>query len=286
MITNYTSNPNATGTISLNGDVTYEPSLVNTESSAIYSTHNATDQLRIIMSGTRTFNIGNGLADADLIIRPRISSTGGGGLIKTGVGTLQLEGSNTYTGASAVNAGVLRINGTINNSAVTVNDTGTLQGHGSTGAVTVESGGTLSPGASIGTLTSGALTMNGTSTFKVEINTATGQADKMVVNNGATATELGTGTATFDLTNLGPIAEGTFTLIDATGAGGLNGYFAGLAPTENLASFTVGDAVYTLNYAGGTGNDLVLTTSAVPEPASLSLLALGAAGLLKRRRRA
>ena len=42
---------------------------------------------------------------------------------------------------------------------------------------------------------------------------------------------------------------------------------------------------YTLDYAGGTsGTDVVL--SVVPEPSSMSLLALGGLALLRRRRRA
>ena len=37
----------------------------------------------------------------------------GGSLIKTGTGTLTLSGTNTYTGATTVNAGTLRVDGSI-----------------------------------------------------------------------------------------------------------------------------------------------------------------------------
>ena len=46
-----------------------------------------------------------------------------------------------------------------------------------------------------------------------------------------------------------------------------------------------GDTVqFQINYAGGDGNDVVLTT-VVPEPGTLSLAALAGAGLVLRRRR-
>jgi hypothetical protein len=73
------------------------------------------------------------------------------------------SGANTYTGATAVSNGVLRIDGSLANTPVTV-VSGTLAGSGTIGGtVTVQTGGTLSPGASIGTLTiSNALTLLGT----------------------------------------------------------------------------------------------------------------------------
>lgn len=42
-------------------------------------------------------------------------------------------------------------------------------------------------------------------------------------------------------------------------------------------------ALYTVNYAGGDGNDVVLT--GIPEPTSVALMAMAGLGLLGRRRR-
>ena len=75
----------------------------------------------------------------------------------------------------------------------------------------------------------------------------------------------------------------------------VTGTFAGLAEgaTLNLVSTANGLTYpFTVSYTGefygnagpGIGNDVVLI-SQVPEPASLGLLAIGAAGLLARRRR-
>jgi autotransporter-associated beta strand protein len=100
-------------------------------------------------------------------------------LIKTGPATLTLSGTNTYTGSATVNAGTLLINGSISNSAITVQSGATLGGIGLIGgAVSVESGGALSPGASIGTLTiSNSLTLAGTTLM--EINSSNGQCDRI-----------------------------------------------------------------------------------------------------------
>jgi MBG domain/Passenger-associated-transport-repeat len=84
---------------------------------------------------------------------------GGGGLTvtdSTGVGTLTLSGTNSYTGRSIVNSGNLSVTGVLASSgSVLVNSSGTLSGTGSVGNVTVGSGGTIYPGGNNlpGTLT-------------------------------------------------------------------------------------------------------------------------------------
>jgi autotransporter-associated beta strand protein len=77
---------------------------------------------------------------------------------KTGTGTLNLTGANTYTGGTTVSAGTLLANNSSGSAtgsgAVTVASGGRLGGNGIiSGAVTIASGGTLSPGNPVGILT-------------------------------------------------------------------------------------------------------------------------------------
>ncbi|TIV25623.1 MAG: hypothetical protein E5V90_26665, partial [Mesorhizobium sp.] len=105
--------------------------------------------------GDRKLTIGS---DASTVFSGSISGAGGS-LAKLGTGTLTLSGTNTYTGATTVDAGRLRVDGSLGNTAVSVNSSGTLAGVGTiAGPVTVD--GTIAPGDSPGTLTVGSLTLN------------------------------------------------------------------------------------------------------------------------------
>jgi len=101
----------------------------------------------------------------------------GGSVVKVGSGTLTLSGANTYTGATTVAAGTLRVNNTSGSGtgtgAVQVQSGATLAGSGSiAGAVTIAKGGILAAGNSPGTLTLGALTLAGGSTLNYELGQA------------------------------------------------------------------------------------------------------------------
>ena len=118
-------------------------------------------------------------------------------------GTLTLSATNTYTGPTTISAGTLRVNGALAGGAVTIATGAALEGTGTiVGPVTVESGGNLAPGASIGTLTiSNNLTLAGN--LFIEANKSASPSNDLIVVTG-TLTNAGEGTVT--LINLGPTA--------------------------------------------------------------------------------
>jgi len=103
-----------------------------------------------------------------------IIGNGSGGLTKAEGGTLTLSGANTYTGNTMIDAGALNLSGSIAGSA-TAAAGGTLKGIGSV-AGSVDVNGTVSPGASVGTLSTGALLLESGGTNAMEIIDAAGSA--------------------------------------------------------------------------------------------------------------
>lgn len=117
----------------------------------------------------------------------------GGSLVKMGSGTLILNGVNTYTGGTTVNAGTLKVGDAATPTAsilgnVQVNAAGTLRGHGSIGG-NVANAGTVWPGGSIGILTVGGnFTQASSGTLQVEVSPTTASQLKV----GGTASLAGT----------------------------------------------------------------------------------------------
>jgi len=158
-----------------------------------------------------------------------ISGTGGA-LVKAGTGTLLLSGTNTYTGATTVNAGTLSVNGSIaSSSGVTVNNGGTLGGTGQLPGVIVNTGGTLAPGNSIGTITvNGNLQFGAGSFYTVEVSPSS--SDRTNVKGTATLTGATVRAAALP----GSFRGQTYTIVNATaGLGGTQ--FAGLTVSGSFA---------------------------------------------------
>ncbi|WP_233098412.1 autotransporter-associated beta strand repeat-containing protein, partial [Pseudomonas sp. MF5691] len=102
------------------------------------------------------------------------SIEGFGGLTKSGGSQLILNGQNSYTGATLVRDGRLVIGDSDHPNArlesqVTVGPGATLGGIGAVGALTINAGGTVAPGNSIGTLRAGDVTFDAGSVYSVEV---------------------------------------------------------------------------------------------------------------------
>ncbi len=240
-----------------------------------------------------------GSATGDTTISANIGSNVTGVTQNSATSRLVLSGTNTYTGATNVNAGVLAVNGSLANTTTTVGNGGTLQGSGSIGgSVTVQGGGTVASGNSIQSLATGALTLEALATFAYEID------NDAPANEAADLTAV-TGNLTIDLGNtailtLGELGSSSWTigekltLISYSGTwnGGLFNYGGTLADdsTINFSGmgwlFNYNDTVAGTNYTGDLTGSRYVTMTAIPEPSVTTLLGgLGILALLRRRRK-
>jgi Ca2+-binding RTX toxin-like protein len=182
--------------------------------------------------------------------------TGHGSVIQNGDGALTLAGANTYSGGTTVAGGILNVTGSIANSAVTVEDGGTLGGTGTTGAVTVQSGGVIAPGASAGMLSTGSLSLDSGATFALQIGGTNAGTEYDQIDVTGTVS-LGGATLDRSLVNsFASTAGNTYRIIDNDGLDAVIGTFSGLAEG---AAFAIGGNTFQISYAGGTGNDVVIT---------------------------
>src|SRR5262249_20385410 len=115
------------------------------------------------------------LTTNDLIISAVISNgVASAGLVKNNTGSLELLGNNTYTGPTAVNAGILLVDGSQPSSTITVNPGAALGGTGTTGPI-VASSGRVNPGDpvnSIATLSGASADFSNNGNLTMQLATA------------------------------------------------------------------------------------------------------------------
>lgn len=223
---------------------------------------------------TRTFTVGDSSgADADLTVTADVS--GSGGITKAGAGTMVLSGTaSSYSGATLVNAGVLRITtaAALGTTAgiTTVSSGAALEMDGSAGAFTNSepltiSGTGISNGGALRNI-AGANTLNGAVTLAANTSIGADGASRLtigsVVNDGASSfsvTKVGTGTLA--LTNANTYDGGT------TISGGT------LAANNTTGSATGTGAVTVASGAALAGTGIIT-------PASGNGVTIGAGGSL------
>ena len=198
----------------------------------------------ITLSTSNVFMQANG--GASLVIRSTVSGTGS--ISKIGLGSLIMNGTNTYTGGTYLTSG-------------------RLGGFGTIGTVTASGIGTqmLAPGAGPGLLTCSNVALSVYSTYQAEImGIFAGIGYDQLKVNGTVALSNATLAVSLGYT---PTNGTSFMIIDNDGTDPVIGTFSGL---PSGALITNGATIFRIAYNGGDGNDVTLTTGLATPPATIS----------------
>ncbi len=195
--------------------------------------------------GARNLTLGQ--ASGDTTYDGVLSATGG--LTKTGANTVILNGQNTYTGGTTVNAGTLEIGDRNSPTAsiqgdAQVNADGTLRGHGTVQGK-VNNDGTVRPGGSIGTLTIGGdYTQSPSATLRIDVSPTAASQLKV----GGTATLNGTLDVLY---GPGTYTTKSYKIIDAGAVSGKFATVSGNTPEGFTQGLTYSASAVDLNLTGG-----------------------------------
>jgi T5SS/PEP-CTERM-associated repeat protein len=244
-----------------------------------------------VLGGTLTLNSGTVTVDSLVVT----NNTNGkvsfsGGWLSTKATTVNNSsvftvGNGTSVATLSMDAGGSGFHSFAN--GLTIASNATLRGNGTViGPVTVNGGGTLTPGFSPGSIVfSNNLTLAPNSVFAVDINgNAFDQYDQITV--------LGTVSVSNSVLSISlgftPSVGYYFTIVSNLGPSAVFGLFRDPQGDvlTNHATFEVNGYVFQINYdLDPSGQDVVLAVTGIPEPSTLSLVALGSAGLIGLRRR-
>lgn len=180
-----------------------------------------------LVGSAASFGSGAIVNDAALVIDQPVDATfgnaiiGSGSLTKRGAGNLSLTGGGNLIGPTTVEAGKLSVNNSsLTGSAVTVLAGAALGGNGTVGTTIAQSGATIAPGNSIGTLSvNGNLVLSPGSRYAVEI-AGNGGSDRIVVSGTATIAGSQVGVTALD-PQTSYVSGRRYTIL--TAAGGVSG---------------------------------------------------------------
>ncbi len=217
-----------------------------------------TDSVGGCALGAYSFTLESGTVEAVLtnVVMPYASNPSNrNNLYKRGAGVAAINSICTYSGHTFVDGGTLLVNGALPNSPALVRAGGTLGGTGTLQRTINVEGGALAPGTNAslpGTLTLGRhLRLDNSATLSIGVGGA--GSGKIVLSNPDAKVLLDN--ASLSLSIL-PGVVSALTIIDNQGANAVQGTFSGL---PEGATFDASGRRYAITYAGGDGNDVVLT---------------------------
>ena len=183
------------------------------------------------------------------------SVTGTGLVVHTGTGRQAFTGTSTFSGPLHVDHGIVSVSGGTLPAVVTVNDDGHLglAANGTVGTVTVNDGRLQLTEGGAATGNAGPVTLDSAAT--VDIGGAAPAALGRLTVAGVVT--LGGATLALQLpAGFTPAVGAAFTIVDNDGVDAVSGTFAGLPEGAIIRANRVR---FHISYAGGTGNDIVLT---------------------------
>jgi autotransporter-associated beta strand protein len=196
------------------------------------------------------------------------SGLAGTGFTNAGSGVMVISGSaNTYAGPTVVN-GKLKVTGNITTSSgVTVNSGGTLSGPGTVPTLAINSGGTVSPGSSPGSMATLDETWAGGGNYNWEINAASGTAgadpgwDRLNITGGLNITASSGTPFVIKITSLttNDVAGSVFDFDNTTNYSWSIATTSGGITNFSASAFTLNTAAFANSLGGGA---FIITTNA------------------------